>query len=368
MSLLNDVLQDLDARQSTPAAAAVRTAPPSVRAHAADDFKTVDWAARLRPVAVVLLLAALTVGWLLLRPQSELPASPAGNPTRTAPPAPVAAIVPHTEPEQTPAVDTIVPEPVGDPATAVHESPPRAPSLVTAPTAAQAPSNAGVEPRPVYLPLKNAVAPVREAPGVRESSRPDKVVISKSIRPVARDPIQSARDKIAGGELAEAEQMLRQRLQVAHGDIRARELLLGLMLRGNRTDAALHEVSAGLELKPGHGKFILIKARLLAQLDQGEEAIALLERASRVRAIRSERLQMLGALYQQAEQYDRAAGNYRALLSAQPDIAAAWVGLAICLDAQGEAGAADAYRRALRLGGLPVTAAAYARQRLGEME
>ena len=69
MSLLNQVLQDLDARQPQAARSTLRTASPSVVQHAADDFADADWRRLLLPGAVVatVLFALVLAAWVFER-------------------------------------------------------------------------------------------------------------------------------------------------------------------------------------------------------------------------------------------------------------------------------------------------------------
>lgn len=220
-----------------------------------------------------------------------------------------------------------------------------------------------------YLPLRNAVLPQvrREAKQSVKPAMPSKSP-AKMIRPLEPDPLDAVRRSIADGDLAQAESMLMQRLQVTRRDRIARELLIGLMVRGERVSDALGQLQLARELHPGHGTFVLIEARLLAQSGRIDAATALLQAKAGTGDDGEQRLQMLGALLQQQGQYDEAAGYYRALLVLQPGSATAWMGLALSLDATGDATSTDAYRRALQLDGLPTAAAAYARRRLTELE
>jgi MSHA biogenesis protein MshN len=217
-----------------------------------------------------------------------------------------------------------------------------------------------------YLPLRNTGLPqVADTPAPsRHGPASGEIKIAKT---PAVEPLADARLAIARGDLAGAETLLRQHLQRASDDLAARELLIGLMLRGNRHDAANAQLDEGLGHHPRHLKFVMIKARLLAQNGDSAAAIQLLERSPVAGRDGVQLRQMLGALYQQQGRYEEAVENYRTLLAYTPGAGPAWVGLAISLDALGDAEAPDAYRRALVLGGLPVPAAAYARQRIVQL-
>jgi MSHA biogenesis protein MshN len=219
-----------------------------------------------------------------------------------------------------------------------------------------------------YRPLRNVVEPPPlRGRHVVSASRAGDTAEVKTATPAPSDPLAAVRRAIDVGELAEAEALLEERLGRAPRDLEARELLLGLVLRGGRTDAALAQLALGLRDYPGHGSFILIRARLLAQAGDPEAAISVLESAPRSQTTRGERLQMLAALYQQQGRYGESAEAYRALLATAPGSGPAWAGLGVSLDAVGDPEAAAAYRRALELGGLPQAAEAYARDRLAQL-
>jgi Flp pilus assembly protein TadD len=220
-----------------------------------------------------------------------------------------------------------------------------------------------------YLPLRNTeLADVEEAivEPVRVKSLAGMSV--KTPKSPAPRSVEQAQAAIAQGELSSAESILQRNLQLAPGDKESRELMVGLMLRGERYDAAMQQLDAGLKQHPGHVKLLLIKARLLAQYNEVAAAIKILESAPPSVIGRTERLQMLGALYQQQSRYDQAVDSYRELLQINPTAGPAWVGLAISLDGLGDDAALEAYGRALRFGGLPAAAESYARQRVSQLE
>jgi tetratricopeptide (TPR) repeat protein len=229
------------------------------------------------------------------------------------------------------------------------------------PQPAGAPHKAKVD----YLPLRNTELPTFETsapkPDANRLTTDTKVKTATSPMPKS---LEEVRREIELGELSFAEYLLQQRLRGAPVDREARELLIGLMLRGERYDAALQQLDEGLHHDPGNIKFSLIKARILAQSGQDEAATRILESAPPSRTGRVERLQMLGALYQKQSRYEQARDNYRALLNLRPSAGPAWVGLALSLDGLGDPAAHEAYVRALRLGGLPAAAEEYARQRI----
>ncbi|MCG6965474.1 MAG: hypothetical protein LJE59_03085 [Chromatiaceae bacterium] len=425
MSLLNQVLQDLDLRsQPEQRPQAVRLAATASVTGYADDFEQhggPDWlrfgawsmiaVAALTGVAVFVgAYQAIDPARYLVQPQTATAAAQAlASPTRSN----VSSVAAHSGVGRAtdraaaaplPGDSGVVPGPVPGGAEGVRHTRAGSPDAATVSAAAVNGSGAGdplraassgrqagpaaVETRPAvappgavneaavdapaaadrYIPLRNAVAPPPLQPRVKSAAndRASNTAV-KTPRPAAAEPLADVRQAIAQGDLAEAEVMLQQRLRTAPTDRTARELLVGLMLRGDRQATALQQLDRGLAHDPEHIKFILIKARLLAQNGDTPAALALLEQAPRAASGRVELLQMLGALYQQQGRYRDAVDDYRALLAMTPDSGPAWVGLAISLDGLGDPGAAEAYRRALQLGGLPAAAESYARTRSDQL-
>lgn len=220
-----------------------------------------------------------------------------------------------------------------------------------------------------YLPLRNTqLPPVATSRKNAYKDIPSKPSSVKTAMPVAPRPLDEVRQEIELGELSFAEYLLHERLRTTPDDGEARELLIGLMLRGERNDAVMLQLERGLKHEPGNAKFVLIQARLLAQSGDLEDASQVLEAVPGNGATAVQRLQMLGALYQQLTDYEKAKASYRALLALTPASAAAWAGLGLSLDGLGDPAALEAYRRALELGSLPPAADAYVRQRVTELE
>lgn len=397
MSLLNQVLQDLDERAPAGAQRPVRLAeaPPAASRHVDDfdDAAAPDWV-RLATWLAVVMAAAVWI-WVFFVMDDPVPrpgyrvapqaaaaavtASPVqagtdiADETPAAPPR-EASGGPAQPPvaQAAPLVATVSPMPAGRVADsnadlAVSTPEDIAPPVVQATPAAESSGAARLaEP---YIRLRNATVP--PVTGTASPDQPVAIATAtgiKTIKPSRPQPLARARAAIAEGELAEAENLLHQRLRTAPNDRAARELLVGLMLRGERHAAAMRQIDQGLQRHPGHINFALIKARLLTYAGSTAAAVELLEGLRGQPRNRAGLLQMLGALYQQQARYAEAVASYRELLVLTPLSGAAWAGLAISLDGLGDAAAIDAYRRALEIGELPAAADAYARQRLAELK
>ena len=381
MSLLNQVLQDLDERAISGAVQPVRLAkevtPDPVHAaavQAANQVPGPDWPRRVAWGSVFL----ATVGTALLLYPSDRPLRHANyvvQPPRLVVSAALELPAPLSAPNDAPgsAAQDVQPVPEAakkPPATKAQSSVQAGRDTTAGKPASTPPQRSTIKSSTdrAYIPLRNAVVPPPAtrhtgavSPGVGGSGK------VKTDAPATQEPLVAVRRAISEGEIATAEALLSQYVKDAPRDREARELLIGLMLRGDRQGAALQQLDLGLQQHPEHTKFALIKARLLVETGDAAGALQVLEGIRRTRTGRAELLQLRGALYQQLARYEEAVANYRELLSLTPMAGAAWVGLAIGLDGLGDAESIEAYRRALQIGGLQDAAANYARQRLADL-
>lgn len=398
MSLLNQVLQDLDGRVGSEKRPELRLASEGAAAAQGDDREArlgVDWTVVARASGLILL--ALVAGVLTATVLShvdestpavavaplelpevaepvadDLPPPAPVSPPDAVDPSGVSAAPPRRRVEQQAALDPrVVPVAetnAGLPATR-EKGPLQSPPPV-ARVAEGVPSLADVS--APLLPLRNVALPGEPAPTAASASDPGRVAsqrvkpaMVKAAAPVS--PLAEVRRMIREGDLARAEVRLGRYLKERPGSREGRELLLGLMLRGDRRQAAMDQLDIGLARHPAHTPFLLIKARLLHEQGSTDAALTVLEAHRHGGRATPEMLKMLGALYQQQGGYSAAAEVYRELTGLRQNDGPAWAGLAISLDAAGDAGAREAYARALRVGGLPQAAADYAAQRLAEL-
>lgn len=426
MSLINDMLRELDRRGAPaplPAAASVPL-PPSRR--------------RRLGLVIALLLALLALpalGWWMARrlplplpaealPTAETPPSvspPASSPTSAAPvasgpaPAPddttqVVQVVTASEAiEDTPptgtedrnattaaappapvrasaAVDVAPPAPPmservgaaavveaaapagGRPATAVT-TPQRMPASAAAPVTVD---------RGIGHPPPGLVDPTAAPPAAPPLETIDAPASRLSIRPHAPD---SARDSDPDALLREAdaalaarrddraEHLLQLALAAAPAHHRARLLLAGLYSAGGRHDAAMALLEGGLALAPDESSLADRLGRLLLQRGDPVRAAAVLAKALPPLAEQPDQHALLALAWQQAGQPAAAARVYQALVDHDAGVAAWWLGLGLARDGNGDRGAArQAYRQAERIGGLEAGVMNYVRQRINELE
>ena len=406
MSLLNQVLQDLEDRSPVeherPLRLAVAAREDGHSGKVPDEKPT---ARRLLLSGILVILGFIVAVWIFypaghsgdaepvvvkpaLATQAEVITPSAMSPQAALPgsePGAAAASLEQAKVEPAEPAPTVLPE-QGAIAKTTDEMPaatvrprPSESALVTSSLAALSPPSAldgpvdpvatSSEESADYLVLRNTQLPPEATfPEKANAGIPSKSFSVKMAKRVVPMPLDEVRQEIELGELSYAEYLLHEHLRITPDDGEARELLLGLILRGERYDAAMLQLERGLKHEPGNTKFILIKARLLAQSGDVQGAIQALEATTGEGAGAVQRLQMLGALYQQLARYEQAEASYRALLELSPASAEAWAGLGLSMDGLGAPAAREAYLRALQLGSLPVAADAYVRQRVAELE
>lgn len=167
---------------------------------------------------------------------------------------------------------------------------------------------------------------------------------------VADPALLAAGRALAEGDLAQAEQRLRERLRQWPQDVAALRMLAELGLRLGRNEQAIALLEDCLRLAPG---FVEARRQYALALDRGNrqaEALAqvdaLLAQAPRDPGLRNQRAVLLGKL----GDYAGAIALYEGLLAEHPRDPRLWTSLGHALKTEGEsARAVAAYRRAIRL-------------------
>ena len=144
-----------------------------------------------------------------------------------------------------------------------------------------------------------------------------------------------------------------------------RELLARLLLRHRDTKSATRIIDEGLAVEPGSQVFAELKAHLLLDKGQVNEAIHLLEANAPGLDKNPNYHAFIAALYQKQGKAAMAANIYKQLLTLQPDNAKWWLGLGVSLDALGShIQALEAYSNANTNGDLSPELKAYVETQL----
>ena len=190
-----------------------------------------------------------------------------------------------------------------------------------------------------------------------------RISIRRADRPAqAADPFEEAQRALSRGQTGLAEERLQDLLANQPGNVEARRLLATVMIAGGRRSAAEEILQQGLEQTSAPALAGLL-ARLLVEQDELDRALTVLEaHAPQLTADINYHL-LYAALLRQAGRHAGALAQYQTLTQAAPASAAAWVGLGASHEALGNPDAARvAYQQATRLD--PPDLAAFARSRL----
>ena len=398
MSLINQMLQDLEARRATQAPGL--TLPSAVRPLPA--LREPRRSRQLLLAAAVLALAAVALWrfddvWLLMR--GTLVTSGAGHETSSAPPvnapnpAASAAAVPAEPP--TPAVaaplDPVplahAPDSAGEPLRLSEQL--QLQPAVTTPDAPVAASGArsGRGEREKTKPLASASrasaerGPAQErgkstgkesgksgnAEGgatekvagkdARRGAVADAAITRSAAQPSARERAEADyRQAIAAinqGRLDEGAKQLREALRLDALHAPARQLLVRLQLEARQTEAAMQVLAEGLEVLPAQIGWAMSLARLHAERDDYAAAWRVLQHSEPAAGANADYQGFAGHVLQRLGKPQEAAQHYRRALRSAPDDGRWWLGLGLALDAEGRSDEArDAWQTARRSGKL----------------
>jgi MSHA biogenesis protein MshN len=337
MSIINQMLRDLDARGAT---SADRLVPPAARQ------QPVKRRAAARTTAILGLLAVSTAVLYRVWPNAPREAPPADTaPARqqagpaTVAIAPAAGYASQPRPEQaTVVVPPVVVQRAGPTRVAVRgeqnlPQPPRPPSLMTPASPAQ------VEPAVV----KN-LAEVSPEAGAQ----------------LHYDDAQALRRV---GKFDEAIAKYRQALDRNPGMTNARIQFAKLLQEVGKVDEAMALLKVGYEQRADDALAIAV-GRLSSDLGQRDEALAWLTRAQA--GLRPADHALMGALLSQENRHEDASLAYQRALAAEPDQGGWLLGLGLALEAQGRVDEARmTYRNALEHGQFKPEVMRFLRERSG---
>jgi len=356
MSLINKMLQDLDARGTPDGrgdAAGIRSVPE--RERGVSRALVIGGAAGLTAVAIAL-------GWVYLKrpPVPPVLVNVASNPVPVPVPVPVPAPVPVPV--------AVAPAPVA--------------------------SALAAEPKPVFQAEEAAPAParVRDAEMRRITGKPAKPAEEHVAKVAVRTAAPAASELLIDGKQVTAQQRveneyrralaqlqdgrvsdamlaLQQTLQLDPRHQGARETLVRLLLEAQRPDEAARQLQLSLALDPKQPAQAMMLARL--QLDKangGAAALDTLMRSLPYAADSGEYQAFLAGVLQREQRYREASEHYQLALQAAPDNSVWWMGLGIALQADNHpAQARQAFERAKSLQTLSPQLQAFVERKLVQL-
>ncbi len=341
MSLINKMLQDLDARAGQPG---VTPLPGDVRPVVAPERRVPVLRVALLGGALLAVVAGVA-GWKML----QTPPAPvvAAAPARTAVLVEMPAAAPVQVVDVAPPVALPAPEPEPEP---VPESAPE-------PVARSAPAAKRVARAEPAAPAPRRIAPARpEATVGRMQTAPQR----------AENAYRRALSVLEDGRVTEAIATLQSALAIDPRHEPSRQTLVGLLIEAGRPDDAMRQLQAALVLDPRQPSLAMLLARL--QLERGGPAIDTLLRTLPHAAGNGEYHAFLAGVLQREGRSREAAENYQAALKRAPANGVWWMGLGIALQAEKrDADAAAAFTQAQASGMLTPELQAFVERRLRQL-
>ena len=151
------------------------------------------------------------------------------------------------------------------------------------------------------------------------------------------------------GRMHQGKQFLREALSLYIPHIKAREMLAGIHIKSGHFITAAELLSEGVKVVPEYPLFAQLYARVLLEQNNPQLAINVLERGLSSASMNTEPdyYALLAATYQRVKNHEKAIDVYLKLVKTRPNTGIWWLGLAISLEKTGKKKEAlDAYQRA----------------------
>ncbi|MET0264986.1 MAG: tetratricopeptide repeat protein [Duganella sp.] len=373
MSLINKMLQDLDARGG-----------PREEGLQQQELKAVPAPERDRRLLFVagsalaagVLAAGGWYGWQAWRTQ----AAPQGAaPLMATAPAPARA--PVTAPVQDAPAPSLAPMPAPELAAAAQASAPSAPQPAPAVPSAPVPPTQPIQPT---QPVAATAAPSMPAtPPAKAASKPAHTVASAA-KPVPAAPAASAARQeltpqqqsentyrraltaLQDGRVSVALTDLDRALEIDPRNEPARQTYVALLLENRRPEDAIRQLRLALGIDPRQPGLAMVLARL--QLERGGPALQTLMTTLPYAAGNADYQAFLAGVLQREQRHAEAAQHYQAALKLSPLNGVWWMGLGISLQADGQlAPAREAYTRARTGNGITPELLAFIDRRIEQL-
>jgi MSHA biogenesis protein MshN len=312
MSLINKMLQDLDARGGSPAGAPAQAA---IKLVPRIERRPARWMMTGGTLLLAALVAGGYVGWRAIARPRPVSAVAVAAPVKTVLLAPLPPPVPvEPAPVAAPGIEPVAPAP------AAREEPP--------------------SPRKGKRAEKAPAAAVKQAePGAAPSTPP--LTAAQGAETEYRRALANLAEGRSGDAIAGFEQVL----LIDGRHEAARQTLVGLLIENKRPDDAVRQLQVALAFDPRQPAMAMLLARL--QIERGGSGVDTLQRTLPYAAGNGEYHAFLAGALQRQGRHLEAAEQYGAALRANPHNGVWLMGLGISLQAEKRNGEAlDAFRKA----------------------
>lgn len=155
------------------------------------------------------------------------------------------------------------------------------------------------------------------------------------------------------GNMYQGKEYLRKALSLYIPHIKAREMLAGIYIKSGRLINAAELLSEGVNVVPEYPLFAKLYARVLLEQNKPQLAIRVLERGAAITDVEPDYYALLAASYQRVNQHKKSTDIYLRLVKTRPQEGVWWLGLGISLEKTGKnKQALEAYQRAQKTGSL----------------
>lgn len=366
MSLINQMLKDLDARHEVDARGRLHR---EIRALPVEGQKR-----GMRLIILVLLLLTLAAGgWWAFERMSTVGVEQHASAPST-PPAPLAPATPATPVPAAgvPAAESASPVVVS----AAHVALDEASGLKLSAMLDKPPVSAPLVEKPVPQPAARIAAPAGDA-GSGKPAKPEaqtkvapgtiekQATGGKTARERAEADYRRAVSLVNGARVSEATDALLDALRQDGGHVPSRQLLVRLLVEQRRLDEAMAILVEGLAALPGQVGWAMTLARLQVERGDLPGASRTLKNSLQYATANADYLGFAGLVQHRLGQQKESAELYGAAASVAPTEGRWWLGLGLALEAdQRTAEAREAFLRARATGTLNADLVALVDQKL----
>ena len=183
---------------------------------------------------------------------------------------------------------------------------------------------------------------------------------------LATNKIAEAEQAIERNDIVKAESLFEEVLLVMPEHQMARKQLAALWYGKKSYQNAVNLLSQGIALAPQAEEMRIMSARIYFEQGQPRQAYNILKPLSH--SVNTELQALLANTAAELNEHDNAALAYGKLIALEPNVGRWWLGSAVSLDSLGKfVPARDAYKQAIALSNLSMSAMQFARQRLIEL-